>query len=174
MRAETLGALGQFDDAVADLEAALVVAEAHAARPTSWRMRLALGILLYGHDQQRATSELATARAIVEELAADIPGTALRQQFLDRATALFPTPRRLTSLQATKREFDGITARQREVAALIARGRSNREIADALSLSERTIESHVTSILATLNFSARSQIAAWAVEKGLTGHPATE
>jgi DNA-binding NarL/FixJ family response regulator len=57
---------------------------------------------------------------------------------------------------------------------LIAHGRSNREIAEALSVSERTIESHVTSILATLGFAARSQIAAWAVEKRLFSHSAVE
>jgi non-specific serine/threonine protein kinase len=53
------------------------------------------------------------------------------------------------------------------VAALIAEGRSNREIAEALVLGERTVESHVSSILAKLGFTKRAQIAVWAVEIGL-------
>ena len=66
-----------------------------------------------------------------------------------------------------KGKLNGITAREREVAALIAHGKTNREIADALVLSERTIEGHVSNILTKLNFATRAQIAAWAVEQGL-------
>ncbi|MBI5302794.1 MAG: tetratricopeptide repeat protein [Chloroflexi bacterium] len=73
----------------------------------------------------------------------------------------------LSPRQAAKEKFGGLTAREREVAALIARGKSNREIADALVLSERTIEGHVGNILNKLGFNARTQIATWAVEKGL-------
>jgi non-specific serine/threonine protein kinase len=53
------------------------------------------------------------------------------------------------------------------VAALIAQGKSNREIAERLVVSERTAATHVGNILTKLNFGARAQIAAWAVEKGL-------
>jgi DNA-binding NarL/FixJ family response regulator len=54
-----------------------------------------------------------------------------------------------------KKTFEGLTQRERAVAALIARGKSNREIA------------HVSSILSKLNFTSRTQIAVWAIEKGL-------
>lgn len=63
--------------------------------------------------------------------------------------------------------FGGLTAREREVAALIAQGSSNSAIAAQLVLSERTIETHVTNILAKLGFTSRSQVAAWAVEVGI-------
>ena len=69
--------------------------------------------------------------------------------------------------QIAKEKFDGLTAREREVAALVAQGKTNRDIADDLVLSERTIEGHVGNILNKLGFNARAQIAAWAVEKGL-------
>ena len=75
--------------------------------------------------------------------------------------------------QATKREFGGLTAREREVAALVAQGMTNHEIAEQLVISERTVESHVSGILRKLGFAARTQIAAWAVEKGLV-HPKRE
>jgi non-specific serine/threonine protein kinase len=61
-----------------------------------------------------------------------------------------------------------LTAREREVAALIAQGATNRAIAEALVISERTVERHVANIFAKLDLSARSQIAVFAVEKGLT------
>jgi DNA-binding NarL/FixJ family response regulator len=52
--------------------------------------------------------------------------------------------------------------------ALVAAGKSNAAIADDLVLSSRTVETHVTNILAKLGFSSRSQIAAWATERGIT------
>lgn len=69
--------------------------------------------------------------------------------------------------RSEKWQFDGLTAREREVAALIARGESNRAIATILVLAERTVESHVSSILTKLGFASRTQIAAWAMDKGL-------
>jgi non-specific serine/threonine protein kinase len=53
------------------------------------------------------------------------------------------------------------------VAALIAQGCSNRALAEALVVSERTIAKHVENILSKLGFSSRAQIAVWASEKGL-------
>jgi DNA-binding NarL/FixJ family response regulator len=53
------------------------------------------------------------------------------------------------------------------VAALVGRGKSNREIADDLVLSERTVEHHVGNILSKLDLRSRAQVALWAVEKGL-------
>ena len=81
---------------------------------------------------------------------------------------MVPPPRPPTDRQAAKRAFGGLTGREREVAALIASGKANREIADALVLSDRTVEGHVANIMAKLAVGTRAQIAAWAVEKGLT------
>jgi DNA-binding NarL/FixJ family response regulator len=53
------------------------------------------------------------------------------------------------------------------VAAHIAAGRSNREIADALFVSERTVEAHVTNILRKLGVPSRAGIAAWAERQGI-------
>lgn len=73
-----------------------------------------------------------------------------------------PPPR-----QAMKQQFGGLTAREREVAVLIAQGQSNRAIAAALVITERTAERHVANIMDKLGFTSRVQIAAWAVQKGL-------
>jgi non-specific serine/threonine protein kinase len=60
-----------------------------------------------------------------------------------------------------------LTAREREVAVLVARGLSNREIAAALTITERTAEGHVGHALARLGLRARAQLAAWATAQGL-------
>ncbi|MCT9932326.1 LuxR C-terminal-related transcriptional regulator [Planotetraspora sp. A-T 1434] len=54
-----------------------------------------------------------------------------------------------------------LTAREREIAELIAQGLSNKEIAAALVVAQRTAEGHVEHILAKLGFTSRAQIAAW-------------
>ena len=71
------------------------------------------------------------------------------------------------STGVAKEKFGGLTPREREVAALIAQGKSNREIAEAMTVGIKTVETYVTRILNKLGFNSRVQIATWAVEKGL-------
>jgi non-specific serine/threonine protein kinase len=73
----------------------------------------------------------------------------------------------VNSLRAAKQQYGGLTARERDVAALVARGRSNREIAQSLVISENTVATHIGKILSKLEFESRTQIAGWAIEKGL-------
>jgi DNA-binding CsgD family transcriptional regulator len=57
---------------------------------------------------------------------------------------------------------DGIaalSARELEVAKLVAQGRTNRQVAEALSLSEKTIENHLGRIYAKLGVSSRAALA---------------
>ena len=56
-------------------------------------------------------------------------------------------------------EFAELTPRELEVLELIAQGSSNREIADLLSISERTVKNHMSSILSRLNLRDRTQAA---------------
>jgi predicted ATPase/DNA-binding CsgD family transcriptional regulator len=60
-----------------------------------------------------------------------------------------------------------LTPRERQVAALVAEGLSNRQIAHRLGTSQRTAESHVENILRKLAFTARTQIAAWVVQRAV-------
>ena len=59
--------------------------------------------------------------------------------------------------------LDALTSREREVLAEIAKGRSNREIARALTVSEKTVKAHVSSVLAKLGVQDRTQAALIAV-----------
>ena len=58
-----------------------------------------------------------------------------------------------------------LSRREQEVAQLLAQGMSNREIAQRLYLSERTVDNHVHHILAKLGFDSRVQIATWLARK---------
>jgi len=113
-------------------------------------------------DEATFATAWAEGRAMTREQAIDYAfGLAVpSQQVTHSAHPL--SPRRVT-----KQEFGGLTPRERQVAALVAQGKSNREIADELVLSERTVENHVGNILSKLGFGSRAQIAGWVVEKGL-------
>jgi non-specific serine/threonine protein kinase len=65
-----------------------------------------------------------------------------------------------------------LTSREQEVAALVARGLTNRQIGATLVIAPGTAANHVKHILARLTLDSRVQIAAWAVERGLTGRAA--
>ena len=67
------------------------------------------------------------------------------------------------------RGLDALTAREREVLAELAKGRSNREIARALHVAEKTVKAHVSSVLAKLGVQDRTQAALFAVRHE---HPA--
>ncbi len=60
-----------------------------------------------------------------------------------------------------------LTRREREIAGLVAAVRTNRQIADELVVSERTVEWHVANILGKLGVQTRAQVAVWAAEHGL-------
>ena len=64
-------------------------------------------------------------------------------------------------------QFGGLTVRECEVAVLIAQGKSNREIAQAMTIGVKTVETYVTRILGKLSFDSRVQVATWALDKGL-------
>jgi DNA-binding NarL/FixJ family response regulator len=65
--------------------------------------------------------------------------------------------------------LDALTSREREVLAEIAKGRSNREIARALTVSEKTVKAHVSAVLAKLGVQDRTQAALLAVRNEQSG-----
>jgi DNA-binding NarL/FixJ family response regulator len=83
--------------------------------------------------------------------------------FLDAAVT-----RRLTQeMRAPRTGLGVLTAREKEVLILVAEGRSNKDIADHLVISERTARTHVSHLLAKMGLSSRTQAALLAIKEGL-------
>jgi DNA-binding CsgD family transcriptional regulator len=100
-------------------------------------------------DQDTSTLELDAAGAAYAELGAA------------------PDLGRIRSLLGAPRDACGLTAREVEVLRLVAAGNTNREIAAALVLSDRTIDRHVSNIFVKLRVSSRAAATAAAYEHGL-------
>ena len=62
---------------------------------------------------------------------------------------------------------EALTEREAEVLRLLARGKANKQIASSLHVTEKTVKAHVSSILAKLNVTSRTQAALYAVRAGL-------
>jgi DNA-binding NarL/FixJ family response regulator len=82
-------------------------------------------------------------------------------------TLLHPEVARLLAAGESGTDPARLTPRERQVLAEIGRGRSNREIARALGLAEKTVKTHVSAILAKLGVQDRTQAAVYAVRAGL-------
>jgi DNA-binding NarL/FixJ family response regulator len=114
------------------------------------RVRIALACRALG-DADSADMELDAARTAFETLGA-IPDAAA-------VAALAP---------GTRSAPGGLTGRELEVLALVAKGSTNRQIADRLVISERTVASHLAHIFTKLGLSSRSAATAYAFEHDLT------
>ena len=101
--------------------------------------------------------------AQADEVAAAIRAAAVGECHLDPAAAKLLA----ASLRAPRPAADTLTVREREVLTLIAEGRTNRQIARQLNVTERTARTHVSNILAKLQLTSRTQAALWAVQEGL-------
>jgi two-component system response regulator DevR len=90
------------------------------------------------------------------------------QSLLDPSTSARALSR-MTTLAAGAAQAPGeeLTEREREVLALVARGYTNKQIAEALYVSEKTARNHVSHILEKLGLARRSEAAAYAVEHRL-------
>jgi non-specific serine/threonine protein kinase len=128
---------------------------------------------LYRRHRRRLDARRAfeAARTIADDLAARVPDDALRARFAAGLDELIPSAPAPSPSRKAKAAFGGLTRREREVAELIAHGKSNKAIAHALGIGERTVEGYVAGALSRLGFASRTQLAAWAVEKGLLGAP---
>src|SRR6266536_1565074 len=168
LKGEALGALSRREEAIQALEEATLGALARQERPLLWQLHRSLGRQYHSLKQEDlAQRNFTSARQVIASLASTIHDVYLSEHFLHAALATLPREKAVTASRVAREAFGGLTEREREVAALIAQGKSNREIADKLVVSYRTVETHVGTILSKLAFSSRAQIAVWAVEIGL-------
>ena len=96
---------------------------------------------------------------------------AIRETYHDRP-AMQPKIARRLMQDIRSQENDtspqpALTDREIEILQLIALGKTNQEIADQLVLSERTVRTHITNILAKLGLSYRTQAALYALRSGI-------
>jgi DNA-binding CsgD family transcriptional regulator/tetratricopeptide (TPR) repeat protein len=169
LKGEALAALQRPDAAAEALEGAQRGAQARGETPLLWQVQRSLVHVYHTlKREQEAGKALAAAQAGIAALAQTIEDGELRDNFAARALASLPRAKPLSPRRAVAAQYGGLTERERAVAVLIAQGRSNREIAEQLVISERTVETHVANILAKLHFGARTQVAAWVVEVGLS------
>ncbi|MGC9524515.1 MAG: response regulator transcription factor [Limnospira sp.] len=91
--------------------------------------------------------------------------TQLGPGLLEKVMAATPKP---PEPEPIPEEFQQLTPRELEVVQLIGRGYNNREIAEELFITERTVKNHVSSILNRLNLRDRIQVALLATKHHMT------
>jgi DNA-binding NarL/FixJ family response regulator len=148
-------ACGRLDEAIGHYAVAVEMNARIGARPFTALSRLgwARALLARGrpHDLAEAADLVVAAAAELRRL--DMPGP------------LAIADRVLAEISRRRRDVSPLSEREAEVAALVAEALSNRQIADRLVLSERTVESHVRNILSKLGFTTRTEIATWALRE---------
>jgi DNA-binding CsgD family transcriptional regulator len=136
---------GDLDVALSTLEQAVVQHEKVEDPFGRARALLALGVTRRRARQKRAAREaIEAALAAFEELGA--------ATWTEKARA------ELGRIGGRTRE-EGLTSAEQRVAELVAEGRTNREVAAALMLGERTVETHLTHVYAKLGVRSRTELA---------------
>jgi ATP/maltotriose-dependent transcriptional regulator MalT len=138
---------GRLEEAEALLRGAVEVDIGLRARPHVVLARLDLAGVLHRRGALQEAATLARLAA-AEARRLDMPGP------------LATADRLAAAVDGARRHADPLTARERQVADLVVQARSNRDIAQELVLSERTVESHVRNILAKLQLANRTELIA--------------
>ena len=130
----------------------------------------------YGDEEMLMKAIFAGAKGYVlkdvgsDELIRAIRATARDESLLDSVV----TKRLLEHMRRTEQKSDDVleelTVQEKKVLALLAEGKTNREIAESVFLSEKTVRNYVSSILAKLNVVNRTEAAAYAAKRNLTEH----
>ncbi|MFI1919535.1 LuxR C-terminal-related transcriptional regulator [Nocardia sp. NPDC020380] len=141
--------LGRLDDAARHLRKAAERNEQAGLRPSEFEARFELARVLARRRRTGDQEEAAAIATATAASAAEIGMIPLHERCRDLAESL------------ADRAPGPLTRREREIAELVSRGLTNKQIAAALHIAERTAENHVQHILAKLDFASRAQIAAW-------------
>ncbi len=99
-----------------------------------------------------------------QELVTAIKAAAAGQVYLTSAALA----RLVNDVGMPQKAVDALTTREIDVLRLLASGKSNREIGQALSITDQTVKSHVSHVLDKLGVNSRTQAALYAIENGLT------
>ncbi len=116
--------------------------------------RTLLGAALRGVDDEAASVSFEVAEELFQQIGARLEAAHSRSSRTEPAATKLPA---------------GLTEREVEVLGLIAEGKTNKEIADALFLSGKTVSRHLSNIFAKIGVSTRAAATAFAFENGLAG-----
>lgn len=133
----------------------------------SMQWTLARGVALHAMKDQRASDVLSGAAADARKLGTDFFAaySALRSGTYTHSDMSLLTRLGLAELgRPASHAPHGLTARELEVASLVGDGKSNREIAEELFLSERTIERHLGNVFDKLQIESRTKLMRWYFE----------
>lgn len=160
------GTLGRWEDAARHFAAALAMLGRMGCPPLTARVQVEYADLLLRRgrreDRERARALLAMAAATARDLGLDRVIT-LAAQAAAQATA----ETEADPAVARGTLPDRLTPREAEVLALIAAGRTNQEIADALTVSPFTIARHITNLYTKIGARGRADATAYALRHGL-------
>jgi DNA-binding NarL/FixJ family response regulator len=121
-----------------------------------------------------AALEAGASGFILKDAEADDVAAAIRAAHNDEVH-LDPAAARILATgmrtRSTAPAIEPLTDRELEVLALVGRGRSNKEIATDLGITERTARTHVSNILGKLGLASRTQAALYAVDRKLVSGP---
>jgi non-specific serine/threonine protein kinase len=130
-------------------------------------LRAGIGAHLSPTGRRAIENWLGQARRSLGNRAADAAWAAGKRLTADQAVA-----EAMAVGNADTPQPSPLTSRERELVGLLTQGRTDRQIARALVISERTAHAHIRNILAKLGLQNRVQIAAWAVHDGWPAEPA--
>ena len=178
-------AAGRLDDAVAAASELEATAATYATSGLEAMAAAARGAVLLAEGQaEEALPVLREACRRWHELGAayDAAGTCVR--LAEAYRALGDAVSAAAEVERAKAAYerlgvhppvwespDGLTPRECEVLALVADGRSNRQIGEALYISDRTVARHLTNIFHKIGVTSRTQAARYAIDRGVTTAP---
>jgi len=147
-------AIGRLDDAIRDLRTAVEVNERAGLPGCAAIAKLQLARTLNRRRRPGGRDEAAALATSAAAVAGDLGMVPLRAA-ADRFLAVL-----------AGRGDGGLSQREAQVAAYLAQGLTNRQIAAAEHISERTVETHIRHIFTKLGFATRAQLAAWQATGG--------
>jgi DNA-binding NarL/FixJ family response regulator len=162
-------AQGSLEAAGDELRRGLAVADAVQNAALSWQARLWLAKVLEARQQQDAGDLYRDARERIDAITSQLPDQRLRDCFVHSQLVL--EVRQSVDAGAARpktRAPAGLTQREVEVLRLVASGATNAYVAKVLSISPRTVDVHMTSILSKTGCANRAAAVGFALRNGLS------
>ncbi|MFN2203176.1 MAG: helix-turn-helix transcriptional regulator [Caldilineaceae bacterium] len=176
IQAQALSMLGRHAEALAALRNAKLVCDKRNLPPLQWRVELAFGrVLAQAEDARAAAACYGRAQALVAALTEELP-TQMQSRFLQRATDRIDAARSTESIGAHRPARPGalhtdLTPREMDIAREVGLGKSNKQIAETLHITVKTVETHLTRVYSKLDMDSRTQVALWIAENDQPPYP---